>query len=205
MQDPKTLMNCIVKCNAYFHLNLEGDKQVKRYFYTVKDNIVREIIKGNMEGLKGVITAHQKHGDARIVAVEISDGIDTISMHFPYKLLPPSMRKFKGEWQDYHKAEDIYQSHSVSKEEFDNLFQVLIEEYRKIYRNRILSLSYGALIQELNTFVLPKGYVIQGDKHSGHIHIFQRKGLVDMGHMYWEDAKAAIAEMCKMSEEIFKL
>ena len=204
MENAEKILECIVKCNAYFHLNMEDDKDMKRRFYKVKDAVVGSILNGEIEGLSGVLIRNEVDGNTHIALVEISCGAVKAIVHCPYKVVPVGKRKGGMIWHHYIKDRSLYIGRAAANEvEFNEMFGVLQETCREIYNGNVMKMTHGQLINALNCSAKPAGYVVQGNRHSHNLHMYTRCGMVHVDWMTDSMAREALVKEGKITHRVF--
>lgn len=169
-----TILESIIKANAYFHLNLEHDKKGKRNFYNLKDYVVGNIISQGHEMIDKEFLGIGIHDDSvhKYVIVKLTDKENNITgvIHFPLEKLPESVvlpNDIFYKLMPYVKSIDAYRRVGVvTTDEYNEAIKNMECYASAVFRNEIMCMSDEEIIKRVDMTCRRYGQTITQTQYS---------------------------------------
>ena len=157
------LLKSIQTANTYFHQHMEGDKEVKRAFYRVKDEIIKGILKGQLKGMEYEIVRYEVDDlNIRYAVIDINASTKTTSaylgVHFPVKKMPESMRHSIPEGTILKKYAKAEYTIKVSTKEFRESYEYMRKVAKSLWKKKVNEMHH-------NDFLSTFGKTLKGTKY----------------------------------------
>lgn len=152
--DTTRLLKAIRNTNAHFHLHKEDESGFKCIFYKVKDSIVKEFLKRNVDyGINYYLKECSIDGVGNTYTlVEFTNGEISIKVHVPVKICPHILGICTGEYEAYTKNNTDYTEFDITEEEFNTEFKYMQDTFRDmIYLKRVENMSDTEILNNINT------------------------------------------------------
>lgn len=152
--DTSRLLKAIRNTNAHFHLHKENEIGFKGVFYKVKNSIVKEFLKRNVDfGINYYIieSSIDKFGNTYTL-VEFTNGEINIKVHVPIKLCPHILGISTGEFETYTKNNTEYKEFDISEDEFNTEFKYMQDTFKyMIYLKSVKNMTDIEILNNINS------------------------------------------------------
>ena len=157
------LLKAIQTANMYFHQHLEIDKEFKKQFYRIKDEIIKGILKGYLKGMEWQIVRYEVDDlTIRYAVIDINASTKTTSaylgVHFPVKKLPESMRHSIPEGTTFKKYAKAEYTIKVSTKEFRESYEYMRKAAKSLWKKKVNDMHH-------NDFLSTFGKTLKGTKY----------------------------------------
>ncbi len=150
---PTKLLKSIGLANVYFHNHLESDKDVKREYYRIKDEIIKACITGVIKNVKfGYEGFEQDCLSNTYAVVKLTSYINgkesaNLTVHFPMKQIPLGLRP--SERIEFTPYERNYAKADIDQSKFMEAYKYIESIGKALYKKKIYGYDMNELIHIL--------------------------------------------------------
>lgn len=147
---PTKLLKSIGLANVYFHNNLENDREVKRAYYRIKDEIIKACITGVIKNVDFEYVGFEQDFLSNTYAVvKLTSYIHgkesaNLTVHFPLKLIPWGLRP--AESIEFTPYERNYQQADIKPLEFMSAYNYIESVGKALYKKRVYGYDMGQFV-----------------------------------------------------------
>lgn len=166
------IVESIAKANAFFHLNFENDRTIRKQFYNIKDNVVKGILNGDIDNIEITISdiVVNKINSQSLLKVKLTAGETSAKVHFPLELVPKCF------WESYGlvdaerlksvyvRDEQSYVEENVTKEMFDEAFSTLTKVNSSLFAKKVDAMTRFQFIERVRSAVGIHKMVCEGSR-----------------------------------------
>ncbi len=153
-KSPTNLLKSIELVNTYFHNNMENDKQFKRKYYQIKDDIIKACINGIIKGVSWQYEGFEIDDNQMTYAViRLTSYIKgkesaNLTVHFPFKLIPGLEKPVESiKFTPYVRN---YRESNTTKTEFMKAYDYIHNIGKKLYWRKVNGLQKNELFNILS-------------------------------------------------------
>lgn len=158
---PTKLLKCIGLANVYFHNNLENNREIKRGYYRIKDEIIKACITGVIKNVDFEYEGFEQDDLSNTYAVvKLTSYINgkesaNLTVHFPMKHIPWGLRP--SENIEFTPYERNYVKADIDQSQFMEAYQYIESVGKALYKKKV----YG---YDMNEFMHILAQTIKAEK-----------------------------------------
>lgn len=151
---PTKLLKSIELVNTYFHNNMENDKQFKRKYYQIKDDIIKACINGVIKNVSWQYEGFEidnrlmTYAVIRLTSYIKGKESANLTVHFPFKLIP-SLEK-PVEYIKFTPYVRNYRESNTTKAEFMKAYDYIHNIGKNLYCHKVNGLHKNELFNILS-------------------------------------------------------
>lgn len=150
---PTKLLKSIGLVNVYFHNHLENNREIKREYYRIKDEIIKACITGVINNVdfeyKGFEQDYLSNTYAVVKLTSYINGKESanLTVHFPMKNIPWGLRP--SESVEFTPYERNYAKADIDQSKFTEAYKYIESVGKALYKKKVYGYDMNELIHIL--------------------------------------------------------